>query len=125
MTPFQIFITALIIFFLLFSHRYVNILFERIITILITIAAIFLVLSPESATAIAHLVGIGRGSDMIIYLFMIYSWFWFNTTTNKMRASDRVITELVRKIAIETPVNGTSDKGLEPPASFNERKDRL
>ncbi len=122
MTPFQVFITILIIIFLLLSRRYVNILFERIFTILITIAAIFLVLSPESATAIAHLVGIGRGSDMIIYLFMIYSWFWFNTTANKMRASDRILTEMVRKIAIETPVFGTSKESLETLSSLDESK---
>ncbi len=109
MTLFQIFITFSIIIFLVLSGRYINILFERVVTILITIGAIFLVISPKSASRLAKMVGIGRGADLVFYLFIIYSWFWFNTTTAKMRQTDLTITKIVRDNAISTPIFGNNN----------------
>lgn len=103
MTLFQIFITLSILLFLVLSGRYINILFERVVTILITIGAVFLVISPESASRLAKLVGIGRGADLIFYLFIMYSWFWFNTTTAKMQRTDQNLTRIVRSNAISSP----------------------
>ncbi len=106
MTLFQIFITFSILLFLVLYGRYINILFERVVTLLITLGAVFLVFSPETASSLARLVGIGRGADLIFYLFIIYSWFWFNTTTAKMQRTDQNLTRIVRNIAIATPLFG-------------------
>lgn len=59
------------------------------------------VLSPEFTTEAARFLGIGRGSDVVIYLsiaLLFYLIFRLSITVEEIR---RDITTLVRKIAIE------------------------
>lgn len=106
MSAFQIIITIAILLMLVLVSRSRAILFERVLFFLITLGGILLVLFPNLASQIAHLVGIGRGTDLVFYLFIIFSWFWFNSISNKLRKNERLITELTRKIAINEPLFG-------------------
>ena len=106
MSVFQILITIAILLMLVLVSRSRAILFERALFFIITLGGILLVLFPDLASRVAHLVGIGRGTDLVFYLFIIFSWFWFNSISNKIRRNERLLTEITRKMAINAPFFG-------------------
>lgn len=106
MSFFQILITISILLLLVLINRSRAILFERMLFLLITLGGVYFVIFPESASSIAKMVGIGRGADLVFYLFIIFSWFWFTSTSAKMRRTDRKLTEMVRANAVANPVFG-------------------
>jgi hypothetical protein len=109
MNFFQILITAAILLVLVMISRSRDLIVERFITILVTLAGIYFVIFPDSASKIANLVGIGRGADLIFYLFIVFSWFWFASTSAKMRRTERRLTKIVRAIAIANPIMKKSE----------------
>ena len=104
MNIFQIIIAFSIIIILALIGRSREVLFKRVFYVLISIIGVFFIIFPESASKIANLVGIGRGADLIFYLFILFSWFWFTSTSVKMQRTERKITQIVRKIAIDNPI---------------------
>jgi len=106
MTFFQIIIILLILVSLILINRSKVHLVERTLFIIVTIGGIFLVIFPELASKVAHLVGIGRGSDLILYLFTVFSWFWFTAISAKMRRTNSILTIIVRANAIDNPLFG-------------------
>ena len=103
MNFFQILITLAILIVLVLISRSRDLIVERFFTILVTLAGVYFVIFPDSASKIANLVGIGRGADLIFYLFIVFSWFWFASTSAKMRKSEKRLTEIVRQMAIANP----------------------
>jgi small membrane protein len=61
-----------------------------------------LVLFPETATYIANLVGVGRGADLIFYLFIVVALVAIFNLHLRIRAISEVATELARSIALIT-----------------------
>ena len=64
-------------------------------------AAAFTILIPNATTRIAHLLGIGRGTDLVTYLValgFLWSWFYFH---QKITRTARHVTELSRALAVE------------------------
>ncbi len=61
-----------------------------------------LVLFPETATHIAHRVGVGRGADLIFYLFIVVALAAVFNLHLRIRAISEVTTELARSIALMT-----------------------
>lgn len=108
MSIFQIVITIAILLMLVFVSRSRVVLFERVLFFIITLGGIILVLFPNLASRIAYLVGIGRGTDLVFYLFIVFSWFWFNSISNRIRSHERRLTKLTRIIAIKDPFYGES-----------------
>lgn len=104
MNLFQITLLILIALLFFFINRSGEILFERLLNILVGFVGVYFVLFPESASKIANLFGIGRGADLIIYLFIIFSLFWFTSISGKLRRIDRKITDIVRANAIANPI---------------------
>ena len=62
----------------------------------------FFILIPNSATQLAHLVGIGRGADFLLYPIVI--WLTRESLLNRRRhfESSTRITELTRALAVAT-----------------------
>lgn len=103
MNFFQILVTLAILVVLVLISRSRDLIVERSFTILVTLAGVYFVIFPDSASKIANLVGIGRGADLIFYLFIVFSWFWFASTSAKMRKTEKRLTEIVRQVAIANP----------------------
>lgn len=103
MNFFQILVTLAILVVLVLISRSRDLIVERFFTILVTLAGVYFVIFPDSASKIANLVGIGRGADLIFYLFIVFSWFWFASTSAKMRRTEKRLTEIVRQVAIANP----------------------
>ena len=63
-------------------------------------AGLYFVWLPSHATKLAGLVGIGRGVDLILYVWVIISLLVLLNLHLKLRAQTELITALTREIAI-------------------------
>ena len=68
--------------------------------LLLSVLGAVLTLFPNSTTAMAHLLGIGRGADLLLYLLVIGTSVGFLVMYVKLRVVRRELTLLVRKIAV-------------------------
>ena len=67
---------------------------------LFCIFSILMVIFPELATALANLLGVGRGADLLLYFcFMCGAAISLNITIN-IRRQSYVITKIIRELAI-------------------------
>ncbi|TWT88031.1 hypothetical protein Pla100_57620 [Neorhodopirellula pilleata] len=80
----------------------------RLARILLWAGAILLTLFPNVTSKLAILVGIGRGVDLIVYIFMIVaSVAWLHMQTQHQRLQ-RSIVELARSQTLQNPVKDLS-----------------
>jgi hypothetical protein len=63
-------------------------------------AGIYFVWMPEHSTQLAELVGIGRGVDLILYIWVCISLIVLLNLHLKLRTQTELITTLARKLAI-------------------------
>jgi hypothetical protein len=81
---------------------------DRLIHVLIVVTGIPLVVHPSWSTDLANLVGIGRGSDLIFYMFIVVSLFHFATSSARTRKQERDFAALVRAYALHHPSTPTT-----------------
>lgn len=83
---------------------------KRIIAILFVIAAILAIIFPGLLTAVANFFGIGRGADLLLYVFIIASLIFAVATIRAKARSDARVTQLARAMALmEARVAESSD----------------
>lgn len=61
----------------------------------------FALVWPESTAIVARALGIGRGTDLVLYVSVIVMLTGFFYVYSRFRRMDRQMTELVRKLAID------------------------
>jgi len=71
-----------------------------LLTVVVAGAGIYFVWVPEHSTQLAELVGIGRGVDLILYIWVCISLIVLLNLHLKLRTQTELITTLARKIAI-------------------------
>jgi hypothetical protein len=71
-----------------------------LVAMLAACAGLYFVWLPAHATRLAELVGIGRGVDLILYVWVIISLLVMLNLHLKLRAQMELITALAREIAI-------------------------
>jgi small membrane protein len=74
------------------------------LSLLVAVAAIYLVWMPTHASDVAQWAGIGRGVDLIIYLWVVISLLVALNLHVKMRLQLELITILAREIALARTV---------------------
>jgi len=84
----------------LFMLRLRNKTFYRLFLIVVAIVGVVFVLNPELTTKLANLVGVGRGTDLILYLCVIAFFLAFMVLYAKVRNLEAAQTELVRQLAL-------------------------
>lgn len=109
MTAFQIILLLSLTFLIVFVIKSKSILIERVLSISLLMGALFLSIFPTFATAIANFVGIGRGTDLILYIFILFVFYRLSIISDRFHRIDRKLTEIVREIAISAPLFGESD----------------
>ena len=62
--------------------------------------AIVVVLRPETASALARVLGVGRGADVIVYLAVVAAFYLIFRLFAKLEDVERQITRLVRDEAL-------------------------
>lgn len=73
---------------------------RRLLLMLVTGAGIAAVLQPGLTTDAAHLVGVGRGADLVLYLLAASSVFVWAGTHLRLRQYDEQVVLLARRVAI-------------------------
>lgn len=73
---------------------------RRLVNLLLIGVAILSVLNPEWLSRLAALLGVGRGTDLVLYVLVVL--FFGHTVAVRMRlaATDKQITDLARAVAI-------------------------
>jgi small membrane protein len=71
-----------------------------LLTVFVASAGIYFVWVPEHSTQLAELVGIGRGVDLILYIWVCISLIVLLNLHLKLRNQMELITTLARRIAI-------------------------
>jgi len=85
---------------------------RRVITLLLIIAAASSVFFPQAWTWVANLLGIGRGTDLLVYLFVLIFIGFAATTYRRFRQLESELTQLSRQLALLTsPQPGSDDDG--------------
>lgn len=73
---------------------------KRILALLFAVAAVLAILFPTALTMIANLLGIGRGADLLLYLFIVATLLFAVATIRAKARSDARVTELARAVAL-------------------------
>jgi small membrane protein len=71
-----------------------------LLAVFVATAGLYFVWVPEHSTALAELVGIGRGVDLILYIWVCLSLIVVLNLHLKLRTQMELITTLARKIAL-------------------------
>jgi hypothetical protein len=75
---------------------------DRLFLLGFGIVMIIIILQPSLATDVANFLGIGRGADLLLYLFSLFVVFCLILIYQKLRALDRTNTQIVRALSIMT-----------------------
>ena len=77
-----------------------SVLTDRLAMLVLAAAGVALVIWPGLSERVAHLVGIGRGTDLIFYLFIIFCLFRFVSASAAQRRLEKRLAEVVREQAL-------------------------
>jgi hypothetical protein len=72
-------------------------------TALSSLAGLVLVWNPELSNTLAHAVGVGRGADLVFYVFIAAAAFISLYLHLRIESSTRMVTDLARAIALQNP----------------------
>jgi hypothetical protein len=90
-------------------------LLDRLVGLLLVLVAWFSILFPEYTTVVAHLLGVGRGVDLIFYFFGLFTAFALILLYTQGRTHSQQLTELIRHLAIRDAL--VSPGAREQPAA--------
>jgi small membrane protein len=76
---------------------------------LVTLTGIYLVLFPEQTNALAHVVGVGRGADLVLYCWLVISLIISMHLQLQILQLQRLITELARELALQGARHSTDE----------------
>jgi small membrane protein len=88
-----------------------------VLTVFVATAGLYFVWAPEHSTTLAELVGIGRGVDLILYIWVCLSLIVLLNLHLKLRTQMELITMLVRKIALASAQSAPWESEQTEPAS--------
>jgi hypothetical protein len=77
-------------------------LVPRLLVLALFAVGIIFVANPGFANRIANMVGVGRGADLLLYLFSLTSAYLFLLLYSQMRSLERKVTELTRYGALQS-----------------------
>lgn len=85
----------------LYFRRIQSRIYDRLILLTLLIIGIIMIMFPVLTTDIAHILGVGRGSDLVTYVGILglgFMWIILYISHRELRAK---LTELARTIAIQ------------------------
>lgn len=85
---------------------------KRIALVLFALANVYAVMRPDDLTAIAKLLGVGRGTDLVLYALVVAFMAGMFSMYQRFRVVDRRYTELARTVAIREAELINRERGL-------------
>jgi len=101
----------------LIPYAYAQRATSRLIPVAMTtigVVGLYFVWLPDHANDLAHLIGVGRGADLVLYCWILISLIVALNLHIVARSNLRLITELARHIALSDP---QLPCGMSPPHS--------
>jgi hypothetical protein len=74
------------------------------------VANVVAVLWPAGVTWIAHRLGVGRGTDLVLYLLVVAVSFFALNTYLRFKALERKLTDLARSVALQQGVRVNEER---------------
>lgn len=74
---------------------------RRVATLAFALFAIIAILTPSLTTTVAHMVGVGRGADLLLYALVVAFLAQVLSSFRRNAARERQITRLARRIALD------------------------
>ena len=78
---------------------------RRVALVLVFLGVILAIIFPQAVNAVANAVGVGRGTDLLLYLMVVVIIGNIISGTRRHRQTEREVTQLARSIAIERAEN--------------------
>ncbi|ALV46011.1 hypothetical protein MB46_11485 [Arthrobacter alpinus] len=78
-----------------------NLAIRRMMLVLFACVAAFSVFFPVALTRLAQLLGIGRGTDLVLYALIVSFLIFVATNNHRFRQLEKSITQLSRHAALE------------------------
>ena len=97
--PSQAIILLALALFLLYAFRLRTVLRDRMIYLALAVAGVVLAVQPDWSTWLANRIGIGRGTDLLLYVFILLSLFHAVHLVARLNTTERQLTAIVRHIA--------------------------
>ena len=90
---------------------------RRLFMVFLVAVAIVSVLVPQWLTWVAHLIGVGRGTDLLLYVLVLAFLVFVSTTYRRNVLLDRKITLLARAVTLaEARADDAEQRSLAPSA---------
>jgi small membrane protein len=77
---------------------------KRLILVALAVAAVVSILNPDLTTRVANFVGVGRGTDLLLYLLVAVFLYVVVGFYLKFRDVERQLTVLARRLAIDEAI---------------------
>jgi small membrane protein len=74
---------------------------RRVLLLGFAVLAVVSILAPTWVTRVAHLVGVGRGTDLLLYGLIVTFLGYTATSYRRFRQIERRLTEMTRQIALD------------------------
>ena len=85
---------------------------KRIALVLFALANIYAVMRPDDLTTIARALGVGRGTDLVLYALVVAFMAGMFSFYQRFRLVDRRYTELARTVAIREAELVNRERGI-------------
>lgn len=123
MTLFQFFLILAVVAAIFVSSRFLpgdgSLALKRLAAMLFAALAVLAIIFPAGLSAIAQFVGVGRGTDLLLYVSVL-AMLAFAVATVRARAKSNVlVTQLAREIAL---LNARLDEAKSSPESEGQVK---
>jgi len=87
---------------------------KRVALVLFAVVNVYAVMRPDDLSALAKLVGVGRGTDLVLYALVVAFMAGMFSFYQRFRVVDRRYTELARTVAIREAEVVNAERGLRP-----------
>lgn len=87
---------------------------KRVALVLFALVNIYAVMRPDDLSALAKLVGVGRGTDLVLYALVVAFMAGMFSFYQRFRVVDRRYTELARTVALREAEVVNAERGLHP-----------
>lgn len=74
---------------------------RRLLLVVFAFAAVVSIFLPELLTRVAQFLGIGRGTDLVLYALIFCFFVFMSTTYQRFRQSELALTRLARRLALD------------------------
>jgi hypothetical protein len=103
----QVLLLCAIAAFLIYVFRLRTVILERMIYLALALGGTVVILYPDMSTRLANRIGIGRGADLLLYIFIIFSLFHHVNIAARFKYLERQMTMVVRSVALAEAMRET------------------